>query len=182
MTINSTTFTPFSSFAAVGAISDAASATGTTGTTGTTATTSTGTSSNSGGVDALTPNGKSSVYGLSTDDFMKLFLAQLQNQDPTKPMDDSQMLNELSQMTQVQTLQQVQQALAGSQLAQSSALIGKNVTGLDVAGATVNGVVTSVVQSTDAGLVLQVGTQYIKPDSVTIVTVPAASGTTGTTV
>lgn len=178
MTINSTTFSPFSSFGAVGAVSDATSAASTTGTTGTT---STGTSSSSGGVDTLAANGTSSVYGLSTDDFMKLFLAQLQNQDPTKPMDDSQMLNELSQMTQVQTLQQVQKALQGSQLAQSSALIGKNVTGLDVSGATVNGVVTSVVQSNDAGLVLQVGSQYIKPDSVTTVTAPAASGTTGTT-
>jgi flagellar basal-body rod modification protein FlgD len=170
MTINSTAFTPFSSFAGMGATPAAASPAASTSSSGTK---STGTSSVSGGVDTLTPTGKSSVYGLSTDDFMKLFLAQLQNQDPTKPMDDSQMLNELSQMTQVQTLQQVQQALSGSQLAQSSALIGKNVTGLDVAGATVNGVVTSVVQSTDAGLVLQVGSQYIKPDSVTTVTAPA---------
>jgi hypothetical protein len=55
-------------------------------------------------------------------------------------------------------------------LAQSSALIGKNVTGMDVNGSPVNGVVTSVTQSTDAGLVLQVGSQYIKPDSVTTVT------------
>ena len=175
MTINSATFSPFSAYPAVGAVSDSASSAATTGAA------STGTSGSAGSVDTLTPTGQSSVYGLSTDDFMKLFLAQLQNQDPTKPMDDSQMLNELSQMTQVQTLQQVQQALQGSQLAQSSALIGKNVTGLDVAGATVNGVVTSVVQSSDAGLVLQVGTQYIKPESVITVTAPAASGTTGTT-
>ena len=51
---------------------------------------------------------------------MKLFLAQLQNQDPTKPMDDSQMLGQLSQMSQIQTLQEVQKSLEGSQLAQSS--------------------------------------------------------------
>jgi flagellar basal-body rod modification protein FlgD len=130
-------------------------------------------------VDTL--SGSGSVYGLSTDDFMKLFLAQLQNQDPTKPMDDSQMLNELSQMTQVQTLQQVQKSLQGSQLSQSSSLIGKNVTGVDVNGTAVNGVVVSVTQSTDAGIVLQVGNQYIKPDSVTTVTNPAGAGTTGTT-
>ncbi len=170
MTINSATFSPFSSFTSAAPASATPSAAATSGTSG---------STSSGGVDSL--SGSGSVYGLSTDDFMKLFLAQLQNQDPTKPMDDSQMLNELSQMTQVQTLQQVQQALQGSQLAQSSALIGKNVTGMDVNGTAVNGVVTSVTQSTDAGLVLQVGTQYIKPDSVTAVTNPVASGTTGTT-
>ncbi|MGA3030933.1 MAG: flagellar hook capping FlgD N-terminal domain-containing protein [Candidatus Limnocylindrales bacterium] len=178
MTINSTSFSPFSSFAGLSA---AGNSTPTASAAATTSAASTASSSSSGGVDTLTQNGTSSMYGLSTDDFMKLFLAQLQNQDPTKPMDDSQMLNELSQMTQVQTLQQVQKALAGSQLAQSSALIGRSVTGLDVNGAAVDGVVTSVTQSTDAGLVLKVGSQYIKPDSVTTVTTPAATGTTGTT-
>ena len=127
-------------------------------------------STSSGGVDTLGSSGSTSAYNLSTDDFMKLFLAQMENQDPTKPMDDSQMLSELSQMTEVSTLQQVQTSLQGSQLAQSSALIGKNVTGTDVNGTSVNVVVTSVTQSTDAGLVLQVGTQYIKPDSITTVT------------
>ena len=170
MTINSATFSPFSSFSSAAAASATPSASATSGTSG---------STSSGGVDTL--SGSGSVYGLSTDDFMKLFLAQLQNQDPTKPMDDSQMLNELSQMTQVQTLQQVQKALQGSQLSQSSGLIGKNVTGMDVNGTAVNGVVVSVTQSTDAGIVLQVGNQYIKPNSVTTVTNPAATGTTGTT-
>jgi len=126
-------------------------------------------STNVGGTDTLGA-AAGGVSGLSTSDFMKLFLAQMTNQDPTKPMDDSQMLSELSQMTEVSTLQQVQTALAGSQLAQSSALIGKTVTGSDVNGTAVSGVVSSVTQSTDAGLVLQVGTQYIKPDSITTVT------------
>lgn len=178
MTINSATFSPFSSFGSAtsnlaGTATKAAATSGS-------ATPTAATSSSSGGVDTINAPGTSAM-GLSTDDFMKLFLAQLQNQDPTKPVDDSQMLAQLSQMTQIQTLQGVQAALKGSQLAQSSALIGKNVTGLDVNGAKVNGVVTSVTQSSDAGLVLQVGSQFIKPDSVTQVTAPASSGTTGTT-
>jgi flagellar basal-body rod modification protein FlgD len=123
-----------------------------------------------GGTDTLAKSGATSMYGLTTDDFMKLFLAQLQNQDPTKPMDDAQMLGQLSQMTQIQTLQGLEKTMQGSQLAQSSALIGKTVTGNDVNGTAVNGVVTSVTQSTDAGLVLKVGTQYIKPDAVVTVT------------
>lgn len=127
-------------------------------------------STSTGGVDTLNSSGTGGVYNLSTDDFMKLFLAQMENQDPTKPMDDSQMLDQLAQMTQVQTLQGVESALKGSQLAQSSALIGKTVTGTDVNGTAVTGVVGSVVQSTDAGLVLKVGSQYVKPDDVTTVT------------
>jgi flagellar basal-body rod modification protein FlgD len=164
MTINSATFTPFSSFGTGGLVSPASAASS--------GVTSAAASSNSGGVDTITKSGTTAM-GLSTDDFMKLFLAQLQNQDPTKPVDDQAMLGELSQMTQVKTLQQVQQALQGSQLAQSSALSGKNVAGLDVDGKPVNGVVTSVTQSNDAGLVLQVGSQYIKPDAITVVTAPA---------
>ena len=135
-------------------------------------------STSTGGVDTLNSSGTGGVYNLSTDDFMKLFLAQMENQDPTKPMDDSQMLSELSQMTQVSTLQQVQKSLDGSQLAQSSALIGKHVTGIDVDGSPLDGVVTSVTQSTDAGLVLQVGSQYIKPDSVAVVTAGSATSST----
>jgi flagellar hook assembly protein FlgD len=92
------------------------------------------------------------------------------------------MLSELSQMSEIQTLQGVQSSLQGSQLSSSSALIGKNVTGVDVNGASVDGVVTSVTQSSDAGLVLQVGTQYIAPTAVVTVTNPPDStGTTGTT-
>jgi flagellar basal-body rod modification protein FlgD len=137
-------------------------------------------SSSSGGVDTLDTSGSGSVYNLTTDDFMNMFLAQLQNQDPTQPMDNTQMLSQLSQMSMLQTFQGVEKALAGSQLAQSSALIGKHVTGMDVSNQPVDGVVTSVTQSTDAGLVLQVGTQYVKPDSVTVVTAAAAATTTPT--
>ena len=90
------------------------------------------------------------------------------------------MLTELSQMSMLQTLQDLEKSLAGTQLAESSALIGKNVTGMDVNGQPVDGVVTSVTQSTDAGLVLQVGSQYITPANVTVVTAPSSTATSTT--
>jgi flagellar basal-body rod modification protein FlgD len=40
--------------------------------------------------------------GLTSTDFLNMFVAQLQNQDPTAPQDPSQMLSQLSQMTQVE--------------------------------------------------------------------------------
>lgn len=162
----SISFTPFSSFGSASPATATPSAT-----------TATTTTVGNGSVDTIQSDSSNSI-GLSTNDFMQLFLAQLQNQDPTQPMDDSQMLSQLSQMTEVQTLQGVQSALQGSQLASSSALIGKNVTGVDVDGAAVNGVVTSVTQSSDAGLVLQVGSQYIAPSAVVTVTDPTTTGTT----
>jgi flagellar basal-body rod modification protein FlgD len=124
-----------------------------------------------GGVDTT----GTGTYGLTTDDFMNMFLAQLENQDPTSPMDNTQMLSQLSQMSMLQTFQDLEKSLSGSQLAQSSALIGKHVTGMDVNNSPVDGVVTSVTQSTDAGLVLQVGSQFVKPDSVTVVTDPSTT-------
>jgi flagellar hook assembly protein FlgD len=150
MTISSTSFTPFSPFSSgvKPAQQDAAVAAN-----GTVNRPTAG----SGNATTVVKDDASSLYGLSTDDFMTLFLAQLQNQDPTKPMDDSQMLNQLSQMSQIQTMQNLQKSLSGSQLAQSSALIGKRV-------------VTTVTQSNDAGLVLKVGQQFIKPDDVINVT------------
>jgi flagellar basal-body rod modification protein FlgD len=40
--------------------------------------------------------------GMNKDDFMKLFIAQLQYQDPMKPQDPSAMLNQLSQLSLVE--------------------------------------------------------------------------------
>ena len=48
---------------------------------------------------------------LKSQDFMKLFLTELQYQDPTKPMDNEQMLQETSQMTQLQTNDELKKSL-----------------------------------------------------------------------
>ncbi len=134
--------------------------------------------STDGTVDKISKPGTSSVYGLDKDDFLELFLAQLKNQDPTNPADDKEFLGQLSQLTMIDVLTQVQTALSGSQLAQCSSLIGKHITGLDVDGKPVSGVVELVVQSNDAGLVLMVGEQAVQPNNVFTVTdaAPATGG------
>ena len=48
---------------------------------------------------------------LKSDDFMKLFLTELQYQDPTSPMETSDMLNQTSQLTQLQTNQDLSKSL-----------------------------------------------------------------------
>lgn len=40
--------------------------------------------------------------GLNKDDFLKLFIAQMQNQDPLNPMDGTQFISQLAQLTQVE--------------------------------------------------------------------------------
>ena len=40
--------------------------------------------------------------GMNSDDFLKLFIAQIQNQDPLNPMDGTQFVAQLAQLTQVE--------------------------------------------------------------------------------
>jgi len=40
--------------------------------------------------------------GMNKDDFLKLFIAQMQNQDPLNPMDGTQFVSQLAQLTQVE--------------------------------------------------------------------------------
>jgi flagellar basal-body rod modification protein FlgD len=72
--------------------------------------------------------------GMNKDDFMKLFIAQLQYQDPLKPQDSTAMLNQLSQLTLVEQSYNNNTALNNLLTAQNNSLsmssvsfIGKNV-------------------------------------------------------
>ena len=86
-------------------------------------------SSSSGTSSAL------SLSSLKADDFLKLLLVELKNQDPSKPMDSSAMLAQFSTLTQVQQTQQGNnylQSLLESTVAannvQAVGYIGKKVT------------------------------------------------------
>jgi flagellar basal-body rod modification protein FlgD len=139
-------------------------------------------STSTGGVDTVKKSASASdVFGLSKDDFFKLFLDQLKNQDPTSPMDDKEFLAQLAQFTMIDTLQQTQKSLGGTQLAQASALIGDQVIGTDTSGLPASGTVDRIVQDpTGLTLVLE-GGALMDPASVTQVIKPASTtGTSGT--
>lgn len=94
-----------------------------------------GTSSSSG--SSSTSGSKSSTGNATTDlqnTFLKLLVTQLQNQDPTNPMDSSQMTSQLAQINTVTGISQLNTSLtslssqlAAGQSAQTSLLIGQNV-------------------------------------------------------
>jgi flagellar basal-body rod modification protein FlgD len=110
----------------------------------------------------------SDVFGLGRDDFFKLFLAQLANQDPMKPVDDKEFIAQLAQFSMIDTMQEMKKVLAGTQLAQASSLLGRAVQGIDIAGAPIQGVVDRVVQA-DGQLLLMIGDRAIRPDAVNFV-------------
>jgi flagellar basal-body rod modification protein FlgD len=140
-----------------------------------------GTNSSSGtSSDTVKKTGASDVFGLSKDDFFKLFLNQLKNQDPTAPMDDKEMLSEMAQFTMIDTLQQVSKSLGGTQLAQASALIGDQVIGTDTNGKAASGTVDRIVQDSTGILLVLDGGSLIDPSKVTQVIKPSSGTSSGT--
>ena len=141
----------------------------------------TGTSSTSGtSTDTVKKTGASDVFGLTKDDFFKLFLSQLKNQDPTSPMDDKDFLNQMAQFTMIDTLQQVQKSLGGTQLAQASGLIGDQVVGTDTTGKAASGTVDRIVQDSSGLLLVLDGGSLMDPSQVTQVIKPSSSASTTT--
>ena len=86
---------------------------------------------------AISQTGTSALGSLSSNfsDFLSLLMTQLQNQDPTSPLDSNQFTSELVQFTSVEQqidtnsdLTQLIQLTQASQVEQSAAMIGKPVT------------------------------------------------------
>jgi flagellar basal-body rod modification protein FlgD len=138
-------------------------------------------SSGTGAVDTVKHSANASdVFGLSKDDFFKMFLTQLKNQDPTSPMDDKEMLSEMGQFTMIDTLQQLQKTLGGTQLAQASALIGDQVIGTDTSGKAASGTVDRIVQDASGILLLLDGGAIVDPANVTQVIKPGSTSSGST--
>ncbi len=73
--------------------------------------------------------------GMNKDDFLKMFVAQLQNQDPLNPQDGTEFLAQLSQLTQVEqayntntNLQNLLTAQSNMMVVSAVSFIGKEVT------------------------------------------------------
>ncbi len=59
---------------------------------------------------------------LDKDDFLQILMVQLQNQDPTSPMDDSKFVDQMTSfmnLEQVMNISEAVQSLAGNSLIQS---------------------------------------------------------------
>ncbi len=85
---------------------------------------------------SATPSTPNALTSLSSNfqDFLGLLMTQLQNQDPTSPMDTNQFTSELVQFTGVQqqintnaSLTQLIQLTQGGEMLQASSIVGKQV-------------------------------------------------------
>jgi len=68
------------------------------------------------------------------DRFLKLLVAQMQNQDPLNPMDNAQVTSQMAQIQSVNGLEKLNRSVEGlgTQFAQLSALQGASLVGRDV--------------------------------------------------
>ncbi len=103
--------------------------------------------------------------GLTADDFMKMLIAQLKNQDPSEPVTNADLMNQLSMMrnlTASDELSTTLKTLSSNQvLADASSFIGKEIVGRTPGGTSVEGLVTKAF--TESGeTFLQVGAQSLK--------------------
>ncbi len=95
--------------------------------------------------------------GLSSEEFTKIILTELQNQDPLEPNDTGALLEQLSSIRSIQSDLELQNRLeamvAQNELAGAAGLIGKRVSGLTDTSKRVEDEVASVTR-TQSGAVL----------------------------
>jgi flagellar basal-body rod modification protein FlgD len=131
----------------------------------------------------ISSNGSSSIYtgasggapstggqALDQNAFLKLLVAQLKYQDPSKPMDASQMMSQTATYTQIEKLTDLvtaQQSMVTAQRVQAASnMVGRTVTYTTSDGHTGTGVVASATL-TGSEPTLKVGNTDVPLSSVT---------------
>lgn len=100
---------------------------------------------------------------LDGDAFLMLMMEQLKNQDPMNPMDNSEMLAQQAQFTQIQELQKMNDAMnTNNMIQQANSLVGKNVQIVDPNNTSrlISGIVTSANFTNGAATVTVNGKEY----------------------
>jgi flagellar basal-body rod modification protein FlgD len=140
--------------------------------------------SNSSSSQDTTAALSSSLGSLNLDDFLKMLLTELQNQDPLSPMDSSQMLTQIGQISQVGATQSLtdtlQSVLLGQNLNNATAMMGKTISGLADDGTNVTGKVDKVTIANNQP-VLTIGDKTVQLKNVKAVLPDNATNASATT-
>jgi flagellar basal-body rod modification protein FlgD len=93
------------------------------------------------------------LASVNIDEFLKLLLTELQNQDPLDPLDNSEMAQQISQIREIAATDKLSATLdtvlTGQSLTTASNLIGREVEALTPQGETVRGEVNKVTVEVD---------------------------------
>jgi flagellar basal-body rod modification protein FlgD len=117
---------------------------------------------------------QSGFASLDADDFMKLLLTQLQNQDPSEPTSNEELLNQLSSMqslaSSIELGDTLKEIVSNQQLTDGASFLGSFVTGDNDQNVAVEGVVDRVVMREGAAY-LGIGLEEIPVRNVSQVNV-----------
>jgi flagellar basal-body rod modification protein FlgD len=133
------------------------------------------TSTNSGTTTSTSQN------TLDQDAFLKLLIAEMQNQDPLSPMDNTEYVAQLAQFSSLEQMQQMNSALDSMNTSYSANqalnLVGKTVTyqSPDDATVTLTGTVTGVVFD-DGEAKLKIGSDTVGLDAIKQIYTDASLG------
>jgi flagellar basal-body rod modification protein FlgD len=127
------------------------------------------TPSNTAASGAIKPVGPS----LGKDDFLKLLVGQLKNQDPMDPKSDTDFIGQMAQFSQLEQTTNMatanSEAAAQQTSARAVALLGRNVTYPNVSGISTTGVVEKVEWLGGKPTLTVGGVPAVDPTSVTAV-------------
>jgi flagellar basal-body rod modification protein FlgD len=117
---------------------------------------------------------------MGKDVFLKLLVAQMRYQDPSNPVDSSQMMAQTASFTQVEKLEQLVNQNASMLVLQESAtagaLVGRRATYTDTTGASVSGTVTSVrLASRSSEAIAVIGGVEVQVGRITEISAPSSA-------
>jgi len=99
------------------------------------------------------PSQDNAFGNLKTEDFIRMLVTQLQNQDPFNPTENQDPLSQMSEMRSLESTNQMMatfsQLLVQQRLASGASLIGKTIVGKTTSGEDVTGKVERVTVSGD---------------------------------
>lgn len=110
---------------------------------------------------------------MGTDDFLKLLVAQLKNQDPMNPTSGTEFMAQTAQFSAVEKLTQLNQQytdmITAQRAVEATAFLGRTVGYTDSMGNPASGLVSSVTLAV-GGPVLHIGTTDVPLASISTVT------------
>ena len=109
---------------------------------------------------------------LTMTDFIKMMVAELENQDPMDPMSNTEMLSQINQMRSITSSDKLSASIEsltlGQSLSTASSLIGQTVTGINSLGKEVTGKVDKV-KIEDGVAKLYIGSSIVEVSNVTAI-------------
>jgi flagellar basal-body rod modification protein FlgD len=109
--------------------------------------------SNGSGAAAVSASGAGGFANVDMDEFLKLLIAQMQNQDPLSPMENTEIMEQIGQIREISATDKLtstlDSVLMGQNLSTASSMIGKKVKALTDDAKDVTGVVDRVSVEAD---------------------------------